>query len=260
MDAAYADEYERFEREHWWFTVRRRIIAAAMDRALDAIGRDADIAGPRWLDVGCGPGVLLEAYRRVPPGRKVGTDPHAPTVARARGRGLDVRETATDWDFAALGAFDLVTLCDVLEHVERDAEAVAEVARRLRAGGRVVVTVPAMRSLWGPHDVVNHHFRRYRRGGLRRLFAGPLWEVERCTFFSSVLLPAIWPARQVRRLRPGAPGHDLKFGRLDPALRAAFGLEVPYLRRGGGFPAGSSLLLVARRTDAPAGDRAALRR
>ena len=249
MDAAYADEYERFEREHWWFAVRRRIITAAIDAALDAVERDAGVVGPRWLDVGCGPGVLLEAYARVPPDRKVGTDPHPPAVERGRSRGLDLRETATEWDFAGLGTFDLVTLCDVIEHVERDAQAVAEVARRVRPGGRVLVTVPAMRSLWGPHDVVNHHFRRYRRGELRRLFAGPGWEVERCTFFSSVLLPAIWPARQLRRLRPGMMGHDLKFGRADPVLRAAFALEVPYLRRGGGFPAGSSLLLVARRTD-----------
>ena len=44
--------------------------------------------------------------------------------------------------------------------------------RKLKPGGKFVMTVPAHRWMWSAHDVVNHHKRRYSKAGLKRLIEG----------------------------------------------------------------------------------------
>jgi SAM-dependent methyltransferase len=73
------------------------------------------------------------------------------------------------------GAFDRVIAAEVLEHIPDDARAMAELARVLRPGGTMAVTVPRC----GPetvnwllsdayHDVPGGHVRIYRRQTLVR--------------------------------------------------------------------------------------------
>lgn len=62
--------------------------------------------------------------------------------------------------------FDLVLALDVIEHVEDDGDFADRLAAWLVPGGRLIVTVPAHQSLFGPHDVALGHFRRYRRSGI----------------------------------------------------------------------------------------------
>lgn len=72
------------------------------------------------------------------------------------------------------GAFDRVIASEVLEHIEEDSAAMRELARVLRRGGTMAVTVPRC----GPelvnwllseryHDVPGGHVRIYRRSTLR---------------------------------------------------------------------------------------------
>jgi len=244
MDQAYTREYEQFEQRHWWFVARREIIFDAIDGAL------AGVAKARWLDVGCGTGVLLSAYDRVPADRKVGLEMDGQSVSLARSRGLDVRQVdaASGWDLAPLGPFNLVTACDVIEHVEHDRPAVDAMHAALAPGGHALVTVPALMGLWSGHDVVNHHYRRYTRPSLLALFPPDRWDVVKATYFSSLLLPMVWAARKVNNLRGGTPQHDLSFGPAwrDRALLAIFRAERPWVRWTS-FPLGSSLLVLARR-------------
>ncbi len=71
--------------------------------------------------------------------------------------------------------FDVVVASEVLEHIPDDENAIAELARVLRRGGTLAVTVPR----WGPeclnwllskeyHSVPGGHVRIYRRSELRR--------------------------------------------------------------------------------------------
>ena len=163
MDQNYTQEYEDFEQRHWWFVARREIIHAALDRyALPAA------KNPRWLDVGCGTGVLLHSYQAI--SDKLGLEMDAGSVSRTRAKGLDVRQVEPKWDFREYGTFDLVTLTDVIEHVEHEAEAIDAVGAVLRNNGILLITVPALMSLWSSHDVINKHFRRYTRSTLLKLF------------------------------------------------------------------------------------------
>jgi SAM-dependent methyltransferase len=250
MDPTYTRQYETFEKQHWWYRARREIIQSFLDTCLHRNG-DA-----RWLDVGCGTGVLLESYGRID--HKMGLELDRECVERGREKRLNIVQSEAPWDFRRFGSFDLVTLCDVIEHVANEREAVRAVWDALSPGGIAVVTVPALKSLWSGHDVINHHFRRYSRAQLLRLFEPDRWRVMRSSYFSSFLFPAIWTARQLKNRRERReqrpPTHDFAFGPqlLDEALFHIFRMEKRFLRWMD-LPIGSSLILVAsKRVRSPA--------
>src|SRR4051795_901878 len=84
-------------------------------RLLDLIGRFVPTG--RLLDVGCGPGLLLDEARRRGY-ETTGLELSRASAAHARDAlGLDVRELALE-DFAAEHGFDVVVLADVIEHLD----------------------------------------------------------------------------------------------------------------------------------------------
>jgi SAM-dependent methyltransferase len=138
--------------------------------------------GDRVLDLGCGFGRhAFEAYRRG--AHVVAVDRSADEVdqvtamfrAMAAAGEADPAMTAraVRGDLLALpfpdGAFDVVMASEVLEHIPADELAMAEIARVVRPGGRVAVTVPRFwpeRVCWALsreyHDVAGGHVRIYR--------------------------------------------------------------------------------------------------
>jgi SAM-dependent methyltransferase len=149
-------------------------------------------AGDRVLDLGCGAGRhTFAALRRG--GQVVALDLDAaelggvaalvaavsaeeelaPTAVGAAVRGDALRLPFPD------DALDAVIASEVLEHLPDDAAAIAEIARVLRPGGRLAVTVPR----WWPeqvcwalsdayHQVEGGHVRIYRGSDLRRRVEG----------------------------------------------------------------------------------------
>jgi SAM-dependent methyltransferase len=102
--------------------------------------------GAQILDIGCGPGTLLDA---LPPDvRYVGFDLNPAYVELARARFGDRAQfhcaaVGERWDFE-VGSFDLVIACAVLHHLD-DAEATALVAtavQALRPAGALVTLDP----------------------------------------------------------------------------------------------------------------------
>ncbi len=98
---------------------------------------------------------------------------------------------------------DAVVALNVLEHIDDDARAVAEIARILRPGGIAVVEVPAGPGLYDFYDKFWMHYRRYRMADLVGLMeSAGLRTVER-THLGFFVYPAFWLVKKLNRLRPG---------------------------------------------------------
>jgi 2-polyprenyl-3-methyl-5-hydroxy-6-metoxy-1,4-benzoquinol methylase len=107
------------------------------------------------LDVGCGMGHFLRYLQARGYGGARGVDASADQVAYCRANGLPNVELVDDlfgYLGARVGAFDLVTLNDVLEHFTKNEiiELLVVTKAALRTGGRIVVRTPNIACVYGP--------------------------------------------------------------------------------------------------------------
>jgi SAM-dependent methyltransferase len=166
----------------------------------------------------------------------------------ARSRGFAVVEGRLPDEHPFVGQrFDLIFLLDVLEHVEADQESLNALARLLKPGGKLILTVPAFPFLWSSHDVQHHHFRRYRRPGLRAKLEQAGLEVQRISYFNTVLFPLIALVRVLKNLTGARSSDEEQVPRpfLNSVLEFLFSSERFLLPRLS-FPFGVSLFSVCK--------------
>ena len=193
----YRELYE-LEDRHWWFRSRRAVIWSMLRGA--GLPRQ-----PRILDAGCGTGRNLVEFGRL--GAAEGVDFSQDAVDFCRRRGLpDVQRAALDRLPFQDGRFGLILATDVIEHLDDDRAALAELRRVAAGDARLVLTVPAYSWLWSEHDVSMHHRRRYTEPRLRERVAAAGWEPIVRSYFFSAILPAVAAVRLARRLLPGRNG------------------------------------------------------
>ena len=243
MEPSYYADYHRWEREHWWFIARRRIIGRLLD---DYAGKGVGSV----LEVGCGTGGMAPLLAKY--GRTTAIDASAAVVPYVRGAYRAFAAMEAEALGIRSGSFDLVMALDVIEHTD-DARALREIHRVCRPGGLAVVTVPAFRFLWGRQDVISHHRRRYRKGEVGALIRAAGFRVIRLSYFNTLLFPAVAALRLAMRWLPAtAPAEKrsdfglFETGPLAKASLALFSLEarvLPFVS----LPFGVSVVCVARK-------------
>ncbi len=243
MQHDFYSEYSEIEDTHWWFRGRREIFTRLL----------APLAGAplRILDIGFGTGAMLTFLQRY--GSVVGMDMSVEAIQFARTR-CNAPMLLGDITRIPLetAAVDLVTAFDIVEHVEDDVAALAELARVCRPGGHMLVTVPAFQFLWGNQDIVSHHRRRYTLAELGARVRAAGFVPNRLSYFNAILFPAVAAVRVARRLR-GEPQGEIKsdFGMTRPGLvndtlTRIFAAEGRWLARWR-LPVGVSLVCLAER-------------
>lgn len=228
------EEYERMhalETHYWWFVGRRRIVQTLLEHTSPRFPSKS----PRLVDIGCGTGANLSMLRASvgAKGNVVGLDFSPLALAHARAELSDVSQLSLlQGDAMQLplknNCADCVTMMDVLEHLSDDKRALKEVARVLKPGGFIILTVPAYGHLWSAHDEALHHFRRYEKYQLRARFLEAGLRVDKLSFAMSLLPPAayLWRHLVLPRL-PKRPRDATRHSQgavlppLPPAINAA---------------------------------------
>ncbi len=236
------------EDRHWWFRARRAICRHVLDRANIP-------GGANILDAGSGTGGnlgMLSQYGNV---FAMEMDGHARALASSRSI-VRVEEGVLPHSIPfAPQQFDLAVMCDVLEHVDEDYQTLVALGKRLNAGGRLLITVPAFQFLWSRHDTLHHHKRRYRLGQLKALLERAGYRVTFASYINFWLFPLIAMVRLLDRLS-GSRADDTKTEEnaeltLPPApvnsfLEKVFSSERLLLGRIR-LPFGVSILLLAQK-------------
>lgn len=239
MDRAVYSRMAEQEQTHWWFAGRREIISAL-------IAREAGLpSSPRILEAGCGTGGNLAMLGRLGRLEAFEFDPEARRLAELHGFPVT---------FGALpdqieepdGAYDLVGLFDVLEHIEDDVGSLKALGAKLNGTGTLLVTVPAMPWLWSSHDETHHHYRRYTRTSLTQAIRAAGLEPAKVGYFNTLLFPLAVAQRGLDKLTGAHSPTDLM---PSPALNAVLGAIFRTERHWAGrvpMPFGLSLFAIVK--------------
>lgn len=237
------------EPRHFWFSGRNRLILSTMREVI------GPLEGRCVLDVGCGTGFVLAALERA--GMVgCGIDMHIAGLryARERTQALLLCGTATGVPFDA--QFDVVTLCDVIEHTLDDEAPLRAASQALKDDGVLIVTVPAHPSLWTPVDEAWGHKRRYTKEGLAEAMVRAGLRVRLVRYFNALLFLAQALQRQfLKRRLSGADADHLSLMRqalrvppapLNALLHLAMTADIAISRLS--LPFGTSLIAIGYRT------------
>ena len=202
--------------------------------------------GRRILEVGAGIGNMSEQFLESRPGLLVVTDTdafyRARLAERFAGRPEVVVEALSMPDLSAGPRFaesrlDTVIATNVVEHIEDDLGTVRTMRSLLVPGGRAVILVPALQSIYGTLDRELGHYRRYSPSRLRLLLESAGLEIEQLRWFNRVGVFGWWFNGRVRKVSR-IPLDQLRgFDRLVPLLRLERFLPLPF---------GQSLIAVGR--------------
>lgn len=246
MQECYSGIYADLWRRHWWWRVRHALVMRTVEQLLH--GDDTPPSARNILDIGCAGGVSFDDLSQY--GEVYGLEP-SPTLVDACPQWRErIELSGFGPDYSPSRQYDLVLMLDVLEHIEDDAAALESLRQLLKPGGHAILTVPALQSLWSVHDVINLHYRRYDKRGLKHLLEDSGFVVRDLRYFFS------WPLglMYLRKLLLGTkqrPGKSYTVTIPSAPINTLFaGLsrtEQKLMQLGVRWPLGSSLLAVVER-------------
>ncbi|ATX81782.1 2-polyprenyl-3-methyl-5-hydroxy-6-metoxy-1,4-benzoquinol methylase [Mariprofundus ferrinatatus] len=228
------------EDTHWWFTARREIVS----KLLGSLSLSPEM---KILDVGCGTGGNFNMLSKFGQLEGLECDEEALLMARKRDVCPVLHGSMPECVSIEGERYHLITMFDVLEHIEDDRGTILKAWELLLPGGRLMLTVPAFPFLWSEHDTQHHHKRRYKRGQLEQLLIDAKFEPEYLTYYNTLLFPIVVAARLIKRVA-GIHGdeEELPPPLLNRALKQIMASER-HLMPGIRLPFGVSLLAVCRK-------------
>ena len=254
MDSNYYIEYYDLERKHWWFTARLNILESVLkDKILNNhIGINLKI-----LNVGVATGATSQMLSKYGSVTSLEYDKDCCEFLLNKTGIKAINASVNDMPFNN-EEFDIVCSFDVIEHVEHDEQAVNEIKRVLKKDGTTYTTVPAYNFLWGDHDVVNHHYRRYTKSRYRNLFIKNNISTVYSTYFNFWLFIPIALVRismkSINKIKPSkntkvTDNEGLNSNKtIGSILGTIFKSEKHLLKLGIRLPFGVSILHIGRKS------------
>lgn len=232
------------ELRSYWFAHRNRCISMVVKRFPPH--------GP-ILDVGGGNGVVSLALNTAGFFTVV-LEPGGGAIT-AHLRGLPVIQTTLSGATIASGVVPAIGMFDVIEHIDDERGALAELRRILRQDGWLYLTVPAFPWLWSCEDADAGHMRRYTINSLSRKVREGGFKVAFATYMFAPLVLPVFLLRTVPSYlgmvrspsRDLTADHTLPSGIIGRSIKRTLTAEETRLVSGKKIVFGTSVLLAAQR-------------
>jgi 2-polyprenyl-3-methyl-5-hydroxy-6-metoxy-1,4-benzoquinol methylase len=98
-----------------------------------------------------------------------------------------------------LGKYDSVFALNVVEHIEDDSLAIRNGHKLLKAGGKLVILVPAYQKLYNRFDRELEHFRRYTKKRLNNILTKEKFEIRHCQYFNFMGIPGWYVSGKLQK-------------------------------------------------------------
>jgi SAM-dependent methyltransferase len=169
---------------HFWCRRRFDVLQKLAGEKLRGAGSVAEI--------GCGNGVLQQQFEDAYGVAPDGFDLHEQALSHSVARSgkvycYDIHDRAPEF----CGAFDLLLMFDVLEHIQDEDSFLASAAYHLAKGGTVILNVPALPWLFSGYDTVQGHQRRYSLKMIRAVAKKNGFRIRGLTYWGSPLVPIL---------------------------------------------------------------------
>ena len=208
-----------------------------------------------FLEIGCGTGYVLEGISRsLSDVELYGSEYFEEGLEHARKRVPAAHLMQLDaTTLKDVDRYDVIGAFDVIEHIEEDELVLNNLARAIRPGGALILTVPQHRWLWSEVDEFACHVRRYTRSELISKVKKAGLQVDYTNSFVALLVPLMWLSRR-KANKKHEPMAEFTIPRwLNKSLEIVMRIEFFLLRSGVRFPFGGSLLLIAKKSNLPTG-------
>jgi SAM-dependent methyltransferase len=187
---------------HPWWAARKDLVLAMLE--------GLNILPPAAvLEAGCGWGTNLEALEAE--GYEIaGLDVSRRALDRLDRPNRQLIEADLSRGLPdSLPAYDCVLALDVIEHIDDDTKAIRELARLLKPGGRVIVSVPSLPDLYSEFDAVQGHRRRYTAQSLRACVEEAGLVVEDIVWWGQWMVKPLRARKRRSRRRSGDTSVDV---------------------------------------------------
>lgn len=238
MDREVYERMAQHDASHWWYVARRKILSDLITREIKPP------KGASILEIGCGTGhnfAMLGSFGHVD---AIEIDEGAREVAEGRlGRPI-LTAPLPSLDGIANASYDMIALLDVLEHIGEDEASLASIRKKLKPGGKLLLTVPANPWMWSAHDRAHHHQRRYTIASLQAVVRKAGLKVELMSHFNSLLFPVAAVMRLIGKATGKTESDDkMPSAGVNAILERVFRIERHLVGRVP-LPAGVSIVAI----------------
>ncbi len=132
---------------------------------------------------------------------------------------------------------DTVVCVNVLEHIFDDQKALANMCAILKAGGRLILLVPALKFLYGSLDRALRHYRRYEKKELISRILSLGYAVEKVSYLHLLGIGGWFLNSRILKRQILPSSHLRIYNSFFPLFK--------FIEQNGGPPIGQSLLVIA---------------
>ena len=233
----------------FWVASRNRLFKSLVQRYPASAGKT------KFLEIGCGTGLFIEQIIQDANLDITGSEIYLKGLVYAKKKLPNADFVQFDVTQGKIGEqFHIITAFDVIEHIEKDVAAIANISEMLVKDGVFIISVPQHMFLWSKLDEIVKHKRRYSKIELFDKLKENGFDIIYSTSFLFTLFPLMLISRLFDKGQHRSTSDEQALKKrviFSGALNAIFDffmrIDEGLIKLGASLPFGGTLVLIAKK-------------